>query len=71
MMDSNDDLSDSSSTYLLTTERGIFSVNEHEHVNYAADSAAPTTYARGRTKIDHILVTAALLPAVTARGIEP
>jgi hypothetical protein len=70
MMDSNDDLSDSSSTYLLTTERGIFSVNKHEHVNYAADSAAPATYARGRTNIDHILVTAALLPTDTARGIE-
>ena len=69
MLDSNDDLSDSSPTHSLITECGLFSV--HEQANYAADSPAPATYSRGRTKIDHILVTAALLPAVTASGIEP
>ncbi len=51
------------------TECGPFSV--HEQADYAADSPAPATYARGSKKIDHILVTAALLPAVTASGIEP
>jgi hypothetical protein len=69
MLDSNDDLSDSSPTHSLTTDCGLFSV--HEQADYAADSPAPATHARGRTKIDHILVTAALLPAVTASGIEP
>jgi hypothetical protein len=69
MMDSNDDLSESSPTDSLLTECGLFSV--HEQADYAADSPAPATYARGSKKIDHILVTAALLPAVTASGIEP
>ena len=69
MLDSNDDLSDSSPTYSLTTDCGLFSV--HEYASYAADSLAPATHARGRKRIDHILVTAALLPAVTASCIEP
>jgi exonuclease III len=69
MLDSNDDLTDFSPTHSLTTECGLFSV--HEQADYAADSPAPATYARGSKKIDHILVTAALLPAVTASGIEP
>jgi hypothetical protein len=69
ILDSNDDLSDSSPTYSLTTDFGLFSV--HEHASYAADSPAPSTRTRGRKKIEHILVTAALLPAVTASGIEP
>jgi hypothetical protein len=72
MLDSNDDLSDSSPTYSLThsltTDCGLFSV--HEYANYAADSPATATHVRGRKKIDHILVTAALLPAVTASGIH-
>jgi hypothetical protein len=63
MLDSNDDLTDFSPTHSLTTECGLFSV--HEQADYAADSPAPATYARGGKKIDHILVTAALLPAVT------
>jgi endonuclease/exonuclease/phosphatase family metal-dependent hydrolase len=69
MLDSNDDLKDHSPTDSLITECGLFSV--HEQADYAADFPAPATYARGRKKIDHILVTAALLPAVTASGIEP
>ncbi len=48
MLDSNDDLSDSSPTHSLTTECGLFSV--HEQADYAADSPAPTTYARGRKR---------------------
>ena len=65
MMDANEDVH-SADWETFLEEFNLVDVHRHCHRD-----RCPPTYSRGSTKLDHILVSSQLLPAVVRSGILP